>query len=114
MNTINLNSAMFMGIKTLKILFLKLNTDGKKSIIFDCFDSTDVDILESFTYTLNLFSNDKYEVFTNRDDFFKAIDKYVGNDKCVICFHEFTNILIGRDGKRKNHHLHRIFKKLSI
>ncbi len=83
-----------------KTTLLSMFTKDKKNLIFYATDSADIDILESFSATLNEVTG-SVGVYPNWFTFFQALDKYVGDDKAIICIDEFPNIIVGRDGKRK-------------
>lgn len=87
-----------IGKSTLLSMFCK----NKKSLYFYATDSSDIDIRVSFSNTLNEAKNDIGGFYQSWFTFFQALDSYVGDDKVVVCIDEFPNILLGRDGKRKN------------
>lgn len=95
-----------------KSSLLSMFTKNKKSIIFYASDSADIDIRQSFSNTLNEALGYSNSIYTDWYSFFEALDKFCGNDKVVICIDEFSNIIIGREGKERKLTLIHAYKKL--
>lgn len=73
-----------------------------KTLMFFASDSDDISIRRDFSNQFFSFTNqDNLSSFSNWESFFLAIRNYFGNEKAIIVFDEYPNIIVGHDGKRK-------------
>lgn len=84
-----------------KTCLLKMLSKDKKVINFYATDSSDIDIKASFSNTLNESMNLISGVYPTWFDFFKILDECIGDQKILVTIDEYPNIVVGRDGKRK-------------
>lgn len=84
-----------------KTSLLKMLSKDKKVINFYAADSSDIDIKASFSNTLNESMNLISGVYPTWFDFFKILDECIGDQKILVTIDEYPNIVVGRDGKRK-------------
>jgi len=73
-----------------------------KTLMFFASDSDDASIRMDFSNQLfDYLGLSGFSAFTSWDAFFLAIKSHFGNEKMMIVFDEYPNILVGHDGKRK-------------
>lgn len=73
-----------------------------KTLMFFASDSDDVSIRKDFSNQLFTFLGQPYIApFDNWESFFLGIEKSFENEKVMIVFDEYPNIIVGHDGKRK-------------
>lgn len=82
-----------------------INEFGKthKTLLFFATDSDDVSIRRDFSNQLFAFlDRPGLGGFENWESFFLAIKQLFAKEKIMIVFDEYPNIVVGRDGKKKN------------
>ena len=85
-----------------KTTLLSMLSEGKKVINFYATDSSDYDIRASFSHTLNESIHHIGGVYDTWFEFFRTLDEAIGDEKVLVTIDEYQNIILGRDGKRKN------------
>ena len=91
---------------------MSMFSENKKSLMLYATDSADSLIRDFFTDTLTEKTKHEYGRFSTWYDFFKAVDKYFGDDKGVKVIDEYPNIILTKDGKKKKQISNLRFKKL--
>lgn len=85
-----------------KTTLMEMFRQNKKALMFFATDSEDIDIRNSFSYSLSSQTNRNYNgSFRNWFAFFEAVDSYFGDDHGLVVIDEYPNIVLTRDGKRK-------------
>ena len=82
-----------------------LDEFGKKhkTLMFFASDSDDISIRKDFSNQLFEYINQpSFSAFNNWESFFVGLNKAFENEKIMIVFDEYPNIIVGHDGKRKN------------
>lgn len=73
-----------------------------KTIMFFASDSDDVSIRNDFSSQLfSYLGQSNFTAFSNWASFFLALKNYFINEKVMVVFDEYPNIIVGHDGKRK-------------
>lgn len=73
-----------------------------KTMMFFASDSDDVSIRKDFSIQLfNYLAQENFASFDNWESFFVALKNSFKNEKAMIVFDEYPNIIVGHDGKRK-------------
>lgn len=85
-----------------KTTLVEMFSVGKKALVFYATDSADVDLRGMFSRE---FAKQTGLPFSGRFDswfdFFAAISEYFGDEKALLVFDEYPNIVLTRDRKRK-------------
>lgn len=85
-----------------KTTLIDMFQEGKKALLFYATDSDDVDLRSTFSREFFKQAGIPFAgKFESWFDFFAAIADYFGDDKALLVFDEFPNIVLTRDGKRK-------------
>ena len=75
---------------------------SNKTLMFFASESDDISIRNDFSNQLFALTNETGKSpFANWDSFFLAIKESFKNEKVMIVFDEYPNIIVGHDGKRK-------------
>ena len=85
-----------------KTTLIEMFARDKKALLLYPTDSADISILSSFSETLNSLKGIVGAPYPTWFDFFKAVDDYFKNEKGVMIIDEYPNIVLNKDGKRKN------------
>ena len=75
---------------------------SRRALMFFASDSDDVSIRRDFSNILfNYLGQPSMSAFDNWESFFLGLKNAFGNEKAMIVFDEYPNIIMGHDGKRK-------------